>query len=113
MVLLIVTPGLLREVYYNNNRDIKSINALTGNPKYPLTPDSYGIIDMFDAPQDIADFYGQRIRGWFVAPDTGNYTFYSSCDNYCNLYLGNDTDPKNKVTIISQNGYSKYKEFNK
>ena len=68
---------------------------------------------MFDAPQYIDDFYGQRIRGWFVAPDTGNYTFYSSCDNYCILYLSNNTDPKNKRMIINQRQYTGHKEFNR
>ena len=109
-VFIIVSPGLIREVY-NNSTTIFSVEALKRNPKYPQSPDSYGTINVFDAPHNVAEHYGQRIRGWFIAPETGNYTFYSSCDDFCELYLSNDTDSKNKVLIINQPIFSTYRDF--
>jgi len=35
-------------------------------------------------------------RGWFKAPETGNYRFYISCDDLCKLFLNTDT-PFNKA----------------
>ena len=101
----LVSPGLIREVYLNNP-SISGISGLKKNPNFPKSPDSYEIINVFDAPYNIGDHYGQRIRGWFVAPKTGNYTFYSSCDDDCEIYLSKDTDPKNKILIINQTKYS-------
>lgn len=33
------------------------------------------------------DGYKEQISGWFTAPATGNYRFYISCDDACNLFL--------------------------
>ena len=81
--------------------------------KYPSNPNSYEIINAFEASQNFSDYYGQRIRGWFLALQTSNYTFYSSCNQVCELYLSNDTDPKNKVLIVNQTDRSNYNDFNK
>ena len=110
----LATLGLIREVYYNNKiKMIDSCDELKSNPKYPKHPDSYDIINAFDAPQNIAEYFGQRIRGWFLAPLTGNYTFRTSCNQVCELYLSNDTDPQNKVLIIKQTDRSEHNNFSK
>ena len=108
----LVTPGLLREVYTNNPSD-RNINALMKNSKYPLKPDSYNIIDVVDTPRNIGEYYGQRLRGWFLAPETGNFTFYSSCDNYCRLYLSSNNNSQNKVLIVDQIYLSSHNQWNK
>ena len=112
----LVISGLIREVYKNISQNVSlftSCYALKCSQNYPSSPDSYGIINDFEASQNFGDYYGQRIRGWFLALQTGNYTFYSSCNHFCELYLSNNTDPKNKVLIVNQTGRSNYNEFNK
>ena len=59
------------------------------------------------------DYYGQRVRGWFLAPQTGRYTFYSSCDDDCEILLSKNDDPLNKKTILAQDDWSKHGEWNR
>ena len=108
----LVSPGLIHEVF-RDNASIKSIEEFKLDLNFSEVSDSYKIIDVFDAPKNTGDFYGQRVRGWFVAPVTGNHTFYSSCSDVCELYLSNDTDPNNKVLIINQTNQSvHHNDFN-
>ena len=113
----LVTPGLLRETYYSNNVYNKSIHRfidiLKKYSNYSLMPDLYDIADVFDAPQNASNNYWQRIRGWLLATSTGNYTFDSSCNGFCELYLSNDSDPKNKVLIINKTQGSSFTELSK
>ncbi|HEX3717418.1 MAG TPA: DUF1800 family protein [Verrucomicrobiae bacterium] len=43
------------------------------------------------------DNYGERIRGYFTAPATGNYYFWIAASNSAELWISNDGDPVNKV----------------
>ena len=46
---------------------------LTSNPNFPNNPSSVEVIDNFDAPYNVEDNYGSRVRGYFIAPETGDY----------------------------------------
>jgi hypothetical protein len=48
---------------------------LTSNPNFPNNPSSVEVIDNFDAPYNVEDNYGSRVRGYFVAPETGDYRY--------------------------------------
>ena len=104
---ILVLPGLVREVYYNITSEAVNISS-----KFPLYPDFYEVIELFDTPQDPNGFYVQRIRGWFLAHRDGFYTFYSSCNKFCELYLSNNTEAKNKKLIIQQLVKSSCNQFN-
>ena len=54
------------------------VGLLTGNPNYGVD-------------------YGERIRGYFTAPVTGNYYFWISGGDSAELWLSNDGLPANKV----------------
>lgn len=41
--------------------------------------------------------YGERVRGYFTAPVTGNYYFWISASDSAELWLGNDEEPANKL----------------
>ena len=41
------------------------------------------------------DHFSSRIRGYLIAPVTGEYTFYFACDNAGQFWLSNDTLPDN------------------
>ena len=97
------SPGLLREVYYDVAPAASGeIRALYETTKYPSNPDLIDIIQEFDTPINFADNYGQRIRGYFKAPETGLYQFYSSCDEICDVFLSVDDEPAHKGRLISQ-----------
>ncbi|NXH48615.1 PKHD1 protein, partial [Dicaeum eximium] len=45
--------------------------------------------------------FSSRLRGFFVAPQTNNYTFWIQADGQASLYLSLSQDPKEKVRIAS------------
>jgi uncharacterized protein (DUF1800 family) len=46
---------------------------------------------------DYGDNYGERIRGYFTAPTTGNYYFWIAGSDSAQLWISDDSDPVNKV----------------
>ena len=49
------------------------ITDLTSNKNFPNNPSSIEVLDKFDAPHNIGDNYGARVRGYFKAPESGKY----------------------------------------
>ncbi|XP_063009216.1 fibrocystin [Melospiza melodia melodia] len=45
--------------------------------------------------------FSSRLRGFFVAPQTNNYTFWIQADGQASLYLSLSQDPNQKVRIAS------------
>ncbi|NXH83665.1 PKHD1 protein, partial [Edolisoma coerulescens] len=45
--------------------------------------------------------FSSRLRGFFVAPQTNNYTFWIQADGQASLYLSLTQDPEQKVRIAS------------
>ena len=41
------------------------------------------------------DHFSSRIRGYIIAPNTGEYTFYFACDNVGQFWISSDTLPQN------------------
>jgi uncharacterized protein (DUF1800 family) len=41
--------------------------------------------------------YGERVRGYFTAPTTGNYYFWIAGSGSAELWISNDSEPANKV----------------
>ena len=68
--------GLIRENYFNLPKDRKGVLSLTESSRFPLNADQKDVIENFDTPVNIGDHYGQRVHGWFLAPQSGKYTFY-------------------------------------
>jgi glucose/arabinose dehydrogenase len=63
------------------------------------TPTRSDKVTLFEIPTDVADTYASRIRAYICAPETGNYTFWISSDDYSELYLSSDDNPANKTKI--------------
>ncbi|MFZ0826477.1 MAG: DUF1800 family protein [Verrucomicrobiia bacterium] len=58
------------------------------------------IVNAFGALEGITDYgdnYGERIRGYFTAPATGNYYFWIAGSDSAQLWISDDTEPVNKV----------------
>ncbi len=70
-------------------------------------------LTLFDAPFDIMDNYGARIRGILTAPATGNYTFWVAGDDGSVLRLSTDESANNKVDIASVGVWTARQEWNK
>ncbi|CAL8298854.1 unnamed protein product [Lota lota] len=48
------------------------------------------------------EMYSSRLRGFFVAPTSGDCTLFLQCDDRCDLYFSNSTKPEDKVKIAFQ-----------
>ncbi|RYD30668.1 MAG: hypothetical protein EOP87_16235, partial [Verrucomicrobiaceae bacterium] len=94
--------GLKREVWTGIGGNL--VSDLTGSPNFPQAPEVTGYVQNFQAPQNYADNYGQRLSGHLVPPTTGTYTFWIAGDDECELSLSSDANPANKKRIASQTG---------
>ncbi len=117
MVLFVVpsraqTVGLLREVW--EGIDGAAVLDLTQSPDFPDHPTSTNFIeDLFEAPTDVLDNYGQRLRGYIVPPQTGNYTFWVASDDGGDLYLSQDEDPAHAILIARVDSWTSSREWTK
>ena len=70
---------------------------------YPCVPSKTEFLDTFCLyTHNKDDSYGQRLRSFFRAPETGNFSFQTSCDNACQLWMSNNELPAGKRLIIDQ-----------
>jgi hypothetical protein len=109
--LLAQSNGVFREVYLNITGE--ALSGLTNHPSFPNSPSSEGVIPEFDAPRDIAENYGQRLRALLVPPVSGTYRFGIASDDNSLLYLSTDDQPASKVAIASVATWTAWREFQK
>ena len=64
-----------------------------------------------DGPNNIADNYGVRLRGYITAPATGNYTFWLASDDNAKFFLSSDHDPDNKTLVASVSSWTGYRSW--
>ncbi len=62
-------------------------------------PDETQLLARFEAPRNLRDFYGARIRGYICPPMTGDYIFYIAADDTGELWLSTNDSPDNKQKI--------------
>jgi len=105
------TAGLLMERY--DNIEGVSISSLTNSSNFPNNPSSTTILNTFEIPTNVADYYGARVSGYLTAPETGNYRFWIAGDDYAELWLSTDNNPNNKTRIAFHNGWTTSREWDK
>jgi len=59
-------------------------------------------IDTMNPPVNYADQYGQMITAWFHPPETGEYTFWLSCDDSGELWLSTDPEDPEALEKIAE-----------
>jgi hypothetical protein len=107
------SPGYANWERWNLSNGDTLIGALEQNvldPKF-RSPDVTGLSGFFGAPRDVADNYGAKVTGFFVAPRTGNYIFFLQCDDNGRLFLSTDDKPANKKLIASQPAWGNANEW--
>jgi len=55
------------------------------------------VLGTLEGTTDYGDNYGERIRGYFTAPTTGNYYFWIAGSDSAQLWVSDDGEPVNKV----------------
>ena len=83
--------SVVREVWTNvPGVNISDIPLST--PANSITP-----LGALEGVPDYGDNYGERVRGFFFAPTTGNYYFWVAGSDSAQLWISNDGEPVNKV----------------
>ncbi len=104
--------GILREWWLGITGT--AVSALTSNAAYPNNPSGSVIVtNLFQAPASFADNYGTRMRGYFIPPATGSYTFYIASDDQSQLFLSTDSSPANAAKIAEVTGFTTSQQWNK
>src|SRR4051812_4510872 len=103
--------GVLREVYLNIGGN--AISDLLNSPSFPNNPSYETLEPIFEAPQNVAETYGQRMRALVIAPTSGSYIFWISSDDNGALYLSTTEDPAQKVQIATVNNWTSSREWTK
>src|SRR6266496_2359694 len=103
--------GVLREVYLNIGGS--TLPDLTNNAAFPNSPSLETIQPTFEAPNEFADNYGQRMRALLVPPTDGAYVFWIASDDQGALFLSTDENPAHKVKIAYVNAWTSLREWTK
>jgi hypothetical protein len=104
------TNGVLREVYTGISGS--TLTDLINAPRFPNNPDITEVVTTgFEMPIDVLDNYGQRVRGFVVAPMTGSYVFWISSDDQSALYLSLSDNPAEKQIIANVAGWTSPRQW--
>jgi hypothetical protein len=77
-----------------------AVSDLTGNSRYPGSPDEVNTVADFEIPADVADNYGARLTAWLNVPVAGEYTFWVASDDASQLFLGADQDSAELIARV-------------
>lgn len=76
-----------------------NLSALTSSPSYANPPQIASYLTSFDAPMNVRDNYGVRIRGCLHPTQSGSYRFWIAGDDECQLWLSPNNQPLQKRLI--------------
>ncbi len=79
---------------------------LVRSGKLDRQPDHVSQIDRLETTADVADDYGQRIRGFLFPPESGTYRFFMVSDDGSELKLSADDDPAGARSILRLDSYT-------
>ncbi|XP_065648500.1 uncharacterized protein LOC100201507 isoform X9 [Hydra vulgaris] len=110
-------PGInlwiFEKVYRDKLFKGTSIDALYNSDQYPDQPDKVFSLPLMDTGKKTGNNVGQMIWGWLKVPIDGEYTFFSSCDDECDVYMSPDDSKDHIRKIISQRKFSKNNQWDK
>jgi len=90
-----------------------TVNDLVNSPNYPNNPSGTSYPTSFQSPTDFGNNYGTRLRGYIVAPQSGNYVFTATSDDASAVFLSLNADPQYKQLICSVPGYTGSTQYTK
>lgn len=105
------TGSLLRELWTGIGGS--ALSDLTTHPNYPGSPNSVSYPTLFQGPTNLTNNYGTRVRGYIIAPQTGNYVFTLTSDDASMLYLSPNAEPQHAQPICSVPGWTNETEYTK
>jgi Ca2+-binding RTX toxin-like protein len=107
----IQSNGLIRE-WWSNISGL-SVASLTDSAAFAGEPGGREELIEFAGPTNIGDNYGSRISGVFIAPTSGEYTFWVSGDDNVELWLSSDELEANKSLVANVPGWTRPLQWGK
>jgi len=89
------------------------LGSLRNDPRFPDSPDMTEMRVSFDSALDPWDNYGCRALGYLYAPADGDYEFWVSGDDNCELWLSTNDDPGNAIEVARVSGWTAQYEWGK
>ncbi len=95
-----LAPGSVIRTFFNDIAGT-TIAALTSSANFPDRPHSEAALTSFDSGTAKRDFYGSTVRGYVIAPATGNYTFWICTDDAGELRISPNANPAGAIVRAS------------
>ncbi|KAM3851012.1 fibrocystin [Vipera latastei] len=87
--------GLIFEVWYSSDSNLTEV--IPGY-NWQIVPNASSPRNFLPEKQKL---FSARLQGFFMAPETNNYTFWIQADGKASLYLSLSDDPTKKVEVVS------------
>jgi hypothetical protein len=80
-----------------------TVADFTSSPRYWQQADQVSTFPGAAAPSNIGDSYASRVRGYIIAPVSGDYTFWIASDDSSELWLSTDASKfgREKIAFVS------------
>ena len=95
----VISSGLIRRTRWATTTwglgTVKN-HATSPNPPVPLIDDTLTRLEIPQSDPDLTN-YSQWLRGWIVAPETGNYTFWIASDDSSEFWLSTNREMSGKT----------------
>ena len=92
--------------YFDNIGGVSVDDNLRPDCTFPDGPSESVYLDRFASPDGRADNYGVRGRAYLTVAEDGDYTFWVSGDDNCQLWLSSDDTAANAVMIAQVPGWT-------
>ena len=80
----------------------RKVSDHTTSPVFHRQPNKDEYLSCFEETVPMAPNYLGRYRSYLLLNETGNFTFFTFCDDTCQLFLSSGINPRNKRLIIHQ-----------
>ena len=111
------SPGsFVNGIYRNYYQQIPgtTVEDLITHTSFPGKPTIRDILPKaFETPTNFAENYGQQLYTWINPPITGEYTFWVSGRDQCQLYLSTSEDPEDAELIAHVPEHTNPRQWNK
>jgi hypothetical protein len=105
------TGSIIREYYTGITGS--SVRDLVEDDNFPANPAYVEELNRLEAPVNVADSFGSRIRGFIHPRLSGEYIFWIAGNDNCELWLSEDIYPATAVKIAIVPGWTDIREWNK
>jgi len=102
--------GLIRRETWNGIAGGR-VSDFVNRPEYPDHPTSVTYDSSFSFPENHISDFATRMRGYLHPPSDGDYVFWISGDDNCELWLSTDQSPEHRRMIAQVPGYTGFQEW--